>query len=193
MAADGQSAQPDRALCWPRLRRAAGGETGTGKELAARALHRLSPRKAKAFIAENCAAIPESLMESELFGYEKGAFTGADAAREGLIKRADGGTLFLDEIGDLPPALQAKLLRVLQERKLRPLGADIEHDVDFRLITATHCDIKAAIGEEPSAPIFITASLSLRSSFRHCVNARAISPISPNISSPRLQLAKTSR
>ncbi|MET3600447.1 sigma-54 interaction domain-containing protein [Martelella mangrovi] len=123
------------------------GETGTGKELAARALHRLSPRKAKAFVAENCAAIPESLMESELFGYEKGAFTGAEKARAGLIKKADGGTLFLDEIGDLPPALQAKLLRVLQERKLRPLGADTEHDVDFRLITATHRDLRAAVGE----------------------------------------------
>ncbi|MGV0911535.1 sigma-54 interaction domain-containing protein [Martelella sp. FOR1707] len=123
------------------------GETGTGKELAARALHRLSPRKDKAFIAENCAAIPENLMESELFGYEKGAFTGADSPREGLIKKADGGTLFLDEMGDLPPALQAKLLRVLQERKLRPLGADAEQDVDFRLITATHCDLKAAVGQ----------------------------------------------
>ena len=122
------------------------GETGTGKELAARALHRLSPRKSKAFVAENCAAIPENLMESELFGYEKGAFTGADKARAGLITKADGGTLFLDEIGDMPLSLQAKLLRVLQERKLRPLGANAEHDVDFRLITATHCDLRAAVG-----------------------------------------------
>ncbi|WP_150523505.1 sigma-54 interaction domain-containing protein [Roseibium sediminis] len=121
------------------------GETGTGKELAARALHRLSTRSGGPWVAENCSALPENLIESELFGYEKGAFTGADQAREGLMMKASGGTLFLDEIGDLPLSLQAKLLRVLQERKIRPLGARTEVEVDFRLITATHKDLRKAV------------------------------------------------
>ncbi|EFO30318.1 sigma-54 dependent transcriptional regulator [Roseibium sp. TrichSKD4] len=123
------------------------GETGTGKELAARALHRLSTRSKGTWVAENCSALPENLIEGELFGYEKGAFTGADESREGLMSKASGGTLFLDEIGDLPLSLQAKLLRVLQERKVRPLGAREERDVDFRLVTATHKDLRKAVEE----------------------------------------------
>jgi sigma-54-specific transcriptional regulator len=121
------------------------GETGTGKELVARALHRLSHHANGAFVAENCSAIPEHLIESELFGYVKGAFTGAEQSRAGLVRKASGGTLFLDEIGDLPLALQSKLLRVLQERKVRPLGSEQEIDVNFRLVTATHRDLRQSV------------------------------------------------
>jgi two-component system NtrC family response regulator len=121
------------------------GETGTGKELFARALHDLSPRKKARFIALNCAAIPETLLESELFGYERGAFTGASKQTPGKIELADGGTLFLDEIGDLPSALQAKLLRFLQERTIERLGGREEIEVDVRVICATHRDLSALI------------------------------------------------
>lgn len=114
------------------------GESGTGKELFARALHRASPRRDAPFIKVNCAAIPETLFESELFGHEKGAFTGASAARAGWFERAHGGTLFLDEIGELPLALQSKLLRALQERTLVRLGGRTEISVDVRLVAATH-------------------------------------------------------
>ncbi|CZF81708.1 Transcriptional regulatory protein ZraR [Grimontia celer] len=114
------------------------GDTGTGKELVARAVHELSDRKGKPFIAINCAAIPENLLESELFGHAKGAFSGADRAKQGLIADAQGGTLFLDEIGDMPLALQAKLLRVLETRTYRPVGASSEVNADFRLVAATH-------------------------------------------------------
>ncbi|MFN6189989.1 MAG: sigma 54-interacting transcriptional regulator [Planctomycetia bacterium] len=113
------------------------GETGTGKELVARALHQRSRRAAAPFVPVDCGAIPDALMEAELFGHERGAFTGADARRMGLIEFADGGTLFLDEIGELPPALQAKLLRVLQERRVRRVGARQETAVDVRVIAAT--------------------------------------------------------
>jgi len=113
------------------------GETGTGKELVARALHQRSRRAAAPFVPVDCGAIPDTLMEAELFGHERGAFTGADARRMGLIEFADGGTLFLDEIGELPPALQAKLLRVLQERRVRRVGARQETAVDVRVIAAT--------------------------------------------------------
>lgn len=121
------------------------GETGTGKEVVARSLHRLSQFSDGPFIAENIAALPENLIESELFGYKKGAFTGATENRDGLVKRASGGTLFLDEIGDLSIDLQVKLLRILQEKKLRPLGGSKDEPVDFRLICATHVDLKKAI------------------------------------------------
>jgi len=118
------------------------GETGTGKELAARALHRASRRSDGPFIAVNCSAIPEPLIESELFGHAKGAFTDAATARQGLFVRARGGTLFLDEIGELPMPMQAKLLRVLAERSVRPVGADEVQPVDVRLVTATNRDLE---------------------------------------------------
>jgi two-component system NtrC family response regulator len=118
------------------------GESGTGKELLARALHRLSPRSEKRLMAINCAAIPENLLESELFGYEKGAFTGAAKQTRGKIEVADGGTFFLDEVGDLPAALQAKLLRFLQERVVERLGGREEIPVDVRIVCATHQNLK---------------------------------------------------
>lgn len=123
------------------------GETGTGKELIARGLHLLSSRKEKDFAAINCAAIPETLLESELFGYEKGAFTGASGAKEGKIERANGGTLFLDEIGDMPLPLQAKLLRFLQERVVERLGGHKEIPVDVRIVCATHRNLEEMIKE----------------------------------------------
>ncbi len=119
------------------------GESGTGKELVARALHQQSRRAAAPLICVNCAAIPETLIESELFGHEKGAFTGASAARTGLVEAADGGTLFLDEIGELPLDAQARLLRVLQEGEIRKIGSVETRHVDVRLIAATHRDLYA--------------------------------------------------
>ena len=119
------------------------GESGTGKELAARALHLMSPRAANPLISVNCAAIPESLIESELFGHEKGSFTGAVSARTGLIEAADGGSLFLDEIGELPAEAQARLLRVLQEGEIRKVGSTQSRQVDVRMIAATHRNLKA--------------------------------------------------
>lgn len=121
------------------------GESGTGKEVVARALHRLSPRRAKAFVPVNCAAIPSELIESELFGHVKGAFTGAAASRNGLFYYANGGTLFLDEISELPLAMQSRLLRVLEDRKLRPVGSEREVPVDVRIVAASNRDLAAAV------------------------------------------------
>jgi DNA-binding NtrC family response regulator len=121
------------------------GETGTGKELLARAIHRLSPRSSGAFVAFSCANLPETLVDDELFGHERGAFTGAVAARRGRFESADGGTLFLDEIGDLPLPLQAKLLRVLQERTFERLGSNASHSINIRLLCATHRNLQEMV------------------------------------------------
>jgi two-component system response regulator PilR (NtrC family) len=123
------------------------GESGTGKELVARAIHEASLRREKAFVSINCGAFPETLLESELFGYLKGAFTGADANRKGIIESAHGGTLFLDEIGETSPTMQVKLLRVLQERRVRPLGGSTDISVDVRLIASTNRDLELMLAE----------------------------------------------
>ncbi len=124
------------------------GESGTGKELVARALHHRGMRRNKRFVALNCGAIPESLIDSELFGHAKGSFTGATTDRPGVFVEADGGTLFLDEIGDMPLAVQARLLRVLQESEVRPVGSNVERKVDVRVIAATHVDLASAVEQQ---------------------------------------------
>lgn len=123
------------------------GESGVGKDMIARAIHYHSPRQGKPLVKINCTAIPENLMESELFGYEKGAFTGASTSKPGKFEQADGGTAFLDEIGDVPPSIQVKLLRVLQERELERLGSNKTKQVDVRVVAATNVDLRRAIEE----------------------------------------------
>lgn len=123
------------------------GESGTGKELAARLIHQLSPRNDKSFVAVNCGAIPHELMESELFGHKKGSFTGATADKNGLFQEAEGGTLFLDEVADLPLSMQVKLLRVIQEKLVRPVGATKELRTDVRIISATHQNLAQRVQE----------------------------------------------
>ena len=121
------------------------GESGSGKEMVARSIHENSDRRENPFIPINCSAIPQDLLEAELFGYKKGAFTGANENRKGLFEEAQGGTLFLDEIGDMPMALQAKVLRVIQERKVKPLGESQLKKIDVRILAATHRDLKLAV------------------------------------------------
>ncbi len=123
------------------------GESGSGKELAARLIHRMGARPDGPFVAVNCGAIPENLMESEFFGYRKGAFTGAESDRSGFFMAADGGTLFLDEVADLPLAMQVKLLRAIQEKRIRKVGAVTEEPVDARIISATHQDLTRCVTE----------------------------------------------
>lgn len=125
------------------------GESGTGKELVAQAIHKTSPRAEAPLISVNCAAIPESIIESELFGHEKGAFNGASSSRKGVVEAADGGTLFLDEVGELPLEAQARLLRLLQQKEVRKMGSTESHNVNVRLIAATHRNLKklCSIGE----------------------------------------------
>ncbi len=149
MAGDSPSMQQVRELIEKVARSMApvlvSGESGTGKELVARAVHEVSPRHAQPFIAVNCSAIPEQLLEAEFFGYRKGAFTGAMEDREGFFQAANGGTLFLDEIGELPLSMQSKLLRAIQERSVRPVGAMNELSVNVRLLSATHKDLGAEV------------------------------------------------
>ncbi|MBC7371181.1 MAG: sigma-54-dependent Fis family transcriptional regulator [Bdellovibrionaceae bacterium] len=123
------------------------GESGTGKEIIAKCIHDWSPRALNPFVAINCSAIPENLLESELYGYAKGAFTGAHISKPGLFEVAAGGTMFLDEIGDMPWGLQAKLLRVLQERKIKRIGENHLRDIDIRVVAATHKNLKKAVSE----------------------------------------------
>src|SRR5277367_1997139 len=123
------------------------GESGVGKDMIARAIHQHSPRRDRPFVKINCTAIPENLMESELFGYEKGAFTGANVSKAGKFEAADTGTVFLDEIGDVPPAIQVKLLRVLQEREFERLGSNKTRHIDVRVLAATNVDLRAALEE----------------------------------------------
>ena len=153
------------------------GESGTGKELVARALHRHSPRADKPFIALNTAAMPKDLLESELFGHERGAFTGAQAMRRGRFEQADGGTLFLDEIGDMPPDLQIRLLRVLADGQFYRVGGHQPVKVNVRVIAATHQNLESASGRGCSAKTCSIVSTSSACACPPCANAREDIPL----------------
>ena len=146
------------------------GETGTGKELIARAIHKASKRFDRAFVSVNCAAIPPSLIPSELFGHEKGAFTGATQRRLGRFELADGGTIFLDEVGELPPETQIALLRVLQEHEFERVGGNRSIRANVRVIVATNRNLEAAIAGAHFAAICFTASAFFRLRFLRCVS-----------------------
>jgi len=157
------------------------GESGTGKELLARLIHNLSPRSEKPMIAVNCGAIPETLLEAELFGHEKGAFTGATGRRIGRFEEADGSTLFLDEVGEIPPPVQVKLLRFLQEREFQRLGGNQTIRADVRVISATNRDLEARIRKAHSVKICFTASTLWSCPSRRCGRGRRTFLSSPSI------------
>ena len=170
------------------------GESGTGKELVARAIHAASPRADKPFVAVNTAAIPRELLESELFGHERGAFTGAVASRAGRFREAAGGTLFLDEIGDMSSDLQAKLLRVLQDRQVTPVGGSATHLVDVRIIAATHRDLDAAVrSRHASARICSTGCAWCRCTCRRCASGARTCACSPSTSSRAMRRSSRAR
>ena len=152
------------------------GESGTGKELVARAIHNLSGRKTRPFVAANVSALPESLVESELFGYEKGAFTGASRQKLGWFEIANGGTLFLDELGEMPQKAQVDLLRVLEQREIRRLGGEKPIPVDVRLVAATHRDINELVATGNFREDLFYRIKWCRSECRHCANVATISP-----------------
>lgn len=170
------------------------GQSGTGKELIARAIHRRSNRSRLAFIRVNCAAIPPSLIASELFGYEKGAFTGATQRHLGRFELANGGTIFLDEIGDIPAETQIALLRVLQERDFERVGGSGPIPIDVRVLAATNCDLRAAVRQHRSGWTCFTGSMSFRFKSHRCASARMIFScwLSTSSSASRVRLARRS-